>query len=79
MALILKAYEVVLHKRAFLDGWCPKDMPSRCKCGTPFSVDHSLNCLKGGFPNLKHNEVCDFTASLSEVYHDLRVDAALFK
>lgn len=47
-------YDVVPHKQAFLDaialryGWCPNDMPTRCECGRPFSVDHSLNYLKGG-------------------------------
>ena len=59
-------------------GWCPKDMPTRCECGRSFSVGHSLNSLKGEFPTLRQN-VCDFTASLSEVCHDVRVDAALSK
>ena len=80
----LKTYDFVLHKQAFLDaialryGWCPKDMPTRCECGKPFSIDHSLNCLKGGFPTLRHNKVRDLTASLlSEVCHDVRVEPHL--
>ena len=80
----LKTYGFVLHKRAYLDaialryGWCPKDMPTRCDCGKPFSIDHSLNCLKGRFPTLRHNEVRDLTASLlSEVCHDVRVEPYL--
>ena len=50
-------------------------MPTRCECGKPFSVDHSLNCLKEGFPTLRHNEVQDATESLlSEVCRDVRVE-----
>ena len=53
-------------------------MPTRCECGKPFSVDHSLNCLKEGFPTLRHNEVRDPTESLlSEVCHDVRVEPHL--
>ena len=80
-AIPLKAYDFVLHKQAFLDavalryGCSPNSLPTRCECGKPFSVDHALNCLKGGFPILRHNEVWDLTASLlSEVCHDVRVE-----
>lgn len=58
--LPLKAYDFVLHKRAFLDavalryGWSPDGVPTRCKCGKAFSVVHALNCLKDGFPTLRH-------------------------
>ena len=53
-------------------------MPTKCECGKPFSVDHSLNCLKGGFSTLRHNEVHDLTASLlSEVCHDIRAEPYL--
>ena len=83
-AILLKAYDFVLHKRAFLDavalkyGWPPNGLPTSCECGKPFSVDHALNCLKGGFPTLRHNEVRDLTASLlSEVCHDVRVEPHL--
>ena len=51
----------------------PQDMLTKCKCRKPFSVDHSLNCPKGGFPTIRHNEVHDLTASLlSIVCHDVR-------
>lgn len=83
-AIPLRAYEFVLHKSAFLDaialryGWSPKDMPTRCDCGKPFSVDHALNCMKGGFPQVRHNEVRDLTAALlNEVCHDVRVEPHL--
>ena len=35
-----------------------------CACGSTFKVDHSLPCLKGGFPSLSHNEVCHFKAEM---------------
>ena len=50
-------------------------MPTNCECGRPFSVDHSLNCLKGRFPALRHNVVCDLIPS--EVCHDVRVEPHL--
>ena len=30
-------------------GWCLNAIPTRCVCGRPFRVDHTLNCLKGDF------------------------------
>ena len=37
-------------------------------------MDHALNCFKGGFQILRHNEVRNLTASLlSDVCHDVRV------
>jgi hypothetical protein len=80
----LKVYDFALHKRAFHDavalryGWPPDGVPTRCECGKPFSVDHALNCLKGAFPTLRHNEVRDLTASLlDEVCHDVCVEPHL--
>ena len=80
----LKTYDFVLHKGAFLDaialryGWSPKDMPTKCECGRPFSVDHSLSCLKGGFPTLRRNVIRDLIASLlNDVCHDVRVEPHL--
>ena len=80
----LKVYYFSLHKRAFVDavslryGWYPKDLPTKCDCGKPFSVNHALNCPKGGFPILRHNEVRDLTASLlSDVCHDVNLEPHL--
>ena len=54
---------------------CP---PSHCTCGTTFSVDQVLSCLKGGFPSICHNEVRDLTAEPStEMCHDVEVEPHL--
>ena len=83
-ALPIASFGFVLHKRAFPDalalryGWLPNNLPSHCACGTAFSVAHSLSCLKGGFPAIRHNEIRDVTASLlTEVCHDITVEPHL--
>ena len=59
-------------------GWQPGLIPSRCACGTSFSVEHALSCLMGGFPIVRHNEVRDLTAKLmSEVCHDVCIEPTL--
>lgn len=47
-------------------------MPSSCVCGTPTTIDHSLSCPYGGFPTLRHNDLCDLSANLQkEVWHNV--------
>ena len=72
-----------LHKGAFRDaiclrnGWQPPFLPM-CACGNLFIIDHTLNCLTGGYQIIRHNEICDLTANLmSEVCHDVCVEPAL--
>jgi len=49
-------------------------LPSKCVCGNEFTVDHAINCSSGGFPTLRHNELRDFTATVtSEVCHDVAI------
>ena len=44
----------------------------------PFSIEHALNSKTGGFPAVRHNEVCDITASLlSEVCHKVTIEPHL--
>ena len=39
-------------------------------CGKKFTIEHALNCPRGGFPSIRHNEVRDITADLlTEVCH----------
>ena len=55
-----------------------KYLPSRCACGKPFTIDHALSCAKGGFINIRHNEIRDFTADLlSECYKNVKVEPEL--
>lgn len=73
-----------LHKSAFRDalslgyGWSLQNPPSHCTCSHPFSIDHALTCKMGGFPDIRHNEVRDITASLlSEVCHGVTIEPHL--
>ena len=83
-ALPLVEHGFVLHKGAFHDalalryGWTPSEMPSMCTCGSKFSVEHALSCAKGGFPSIRHNEICNLTATLlTEVCHNVRIEPGL--
>jgi len=58
-----------LHKGAFCDalclhyGWLPRGLPSKCVCGSRFTVDQAMNCSSGGSAIIRHNELRDFTAT----------------
>ena len=73
-----------LHKGAFRDAIClrygltPPHLPTECVCGSPFSVDHAMNCKRGGFPFIRHNELRDITAELhTEVCPDVMIEPSL--
>ena len=52
-----------LNKREFFDAiaircrWNLKRLPSTCPCSKPFTLDHAVSCLKGGFVHRRHNEI----------------------
>ena len=47
------------------------------QCVTP-CIEHSLNCPRGGFPSIRHNEIRDITADLlSEVCHNVGIEPSL--
>ena len=82
--LPIEEHGFALHKGAFRDalclqyGWCPPHLPSQCVCGAKFTVEHSLNCPRGGFPSIRHNEIRDVTADLlSEVCHNVGIEPSL--
>ena len=62
-ALPLEEHGFILHKSAFRDamalryGWVPSQIPSHCVCGQPFTIQHVLQCPRGGFPSIRHNEL----------------------
>ena len=68
-----------LHKGEFRDAlrlrynWQLDNTPKTCSCGAAqFSVNHAMICHMGGFPTIRHNEICDITASLlTETYHNV--------
>ena len=76
-ALPLKAHSFILHKQAFRGalalhyGWTPKKLPSKCACGSSFTVQYAVSCAKGRYPSIRHNEIQDLTANLiSDVFHN---------
>ena len=61
-------------------GWQLDHLPSKCECGSTFSIDHALSCKKGGFVPLRQNQVRNLTASLlNEVCHDVCVEPQLLQ
>ena len=69
-ALPLERYNFNLNKSEFRDGLClryswePKNLPSQCLCGQTFNLTHSLQCAKGGYTIVRHNEIRDTFAHL---------------
>ena len=41
-----------------------KNLPSKCPCGSSFTVTHALNCHLGGFVNARHDNIRDIECSL---------------
>ena len=83
-ALPLKDHDFYLDKQTFWDtihlryGLELSHLPSKCVCDENFSVEHALNCKRGGFISTRHNDVRDFTAEiLSEVCNDVAVEPLL--
>ena len=73
-----------MHKSDWCDtidlryGYYPPNMPDRCPCGKPFSLDHSQNCNFGAFRDMRHNEVRDELAKpLRKIYKDVEVEPEL--
>ena len=83
-ALPIDEHGFVLHKGAFREAlslrynWQPTNLPTKCICSKPFSVDHALCCPTGGFPSIRHNQLRDLTAeALTEVCSDVCVEPHL--
>ena len=55
-----------------------KGLPSKCPCGLKFDLTHALNCKKGGFITIRHNDIRDFEANLlGQVCNDVEVEPML--
>ena len=83
-ALPLEQHGYNLHKSEFKDAIALRydlplqRLPSHCKCGNFFNVEHALSCSTGGYPSIRHNEVRDITASLlQQVCHNVTIEPHL--
>ena len=53
--LPIDAHGFALHKGGFRDAlclrynWAPPHLPTKCACGSNFTIDHALSCPTGGF------------------------------
>ena len=69
-SLPLKEMVFNLNKREFRDGfslrydWSVTDIPSTRLFGEPFTIDHAMICMRGGFEIQRHNELRDLEAEL---------------
>ena len=79
--LPIDAHGFALHKGGFRDAlnlrynWAPPHLPTKCACGSSFTIDHALSCPTGGFTIIRHNEVRDLLANLlTEVCHDVSLE-----
>ena len=69
-ALPIRSLGYTLNKQEFRDsvclryGWNIPNTPSFCQCGKENSIDHTLNCKKGGYVAMRHNRVRDLEADL---------------
>jgi hypothetical protein len=78
-------HDTVLNKGEFVDavyiryGWTIPDLPLNCACGSPFSVQHALDCMIGGYRTIQHNEVRDVMAKMMKEagYTAVEVEPAL--
>ena len=82
--LPLSLYGFSLNKGEFRDairlryGKELHGLPYQCPCGQKFDVNHPLNCKKGGFVIIRHNNIRDFEADLlAEVHRDVEIEPTL--
>ena len=72
---MIKDQNLDLNKQEFRDALLLRyneplqNLPTHCPCGEKFNEVHAMNCKKGGFVNIRHNEVRDFTAELLSEVH----------
>ena len=53
-------------------GWSIANLPTTCACGSAYTIQQSMSCKKGGFINIRHDDVRDLAVKLlSEVCHDV--------
>lgn len=54
------------------------DLPSKCTCGEKYDINHALNCKRGGFVIMRHNNIRDFEANLlQKICNDVEREPSL--
>ena len=83
-ALSLQKYGFALTKSEFRDGlalkygWEPKILPISWACGEPFVMSHALYYAKGGYTDLRYNEIRDtFAKLLGDICNDVEIEPKL--
>ena len=83
-ALPLQNMGYTLNKQEFKDaiylryGWTIPNTPFHCGCGKKNDIEHTLNCKRGGYVTMRHNNLRDFEASLlTEVCKDVKTEHTL--
>ena len=83
-AMPLKKYNFNLSKSEFQDGIAlrygcePPKLASNCVCGEPFTVANALHCPRGGYTQLRHNDIRDSFANLpEEICFDVEIEPNL--
>ena len=83
-ALPLKEHGFNLNKGEFRDALAIRynsslrSLPTKCPCGQRFDLDHALNCKRGGFVIMRHNNVRDFESNLlTQVCTDVQLEPPL--
>ena len=55
-----------------------RNLPSKCPCGSTFDITHALNCTRGGYVVMRHNNIRDFEANLLRKLHsDVKTEPEL--
>ena len=74
----------VLNKQEFRDALSLRfnrplqDLPSNCPCGQKFDINHAMNCKRGGFIIMRHNNLRDCEINLlSKVCKDVESELPL--
>ena len=80
----MEEFGFALNKSEFRDapslryGRPLKGLPAMCHCGQKYNVTHALNCKKGGFVTMRHNNLRDFEVGmLSEIVNDVHTEPEL--